>query len=185
MNQTLVQTNVGWWRRVRQTNSTDTAFTARVGVLEETGTIIESLGTTALHSTSAARFRVGQNGFGANCVKFMPFGIGADGNTFDMRVIGWLKTADTPVTWIPTVIGQFACTVSSTLTGLAGGSVLNTEYFADTIAPTYGSSVGIDVVSPANDVNALIAIDLRGFELVEVQFDVGTITSANALYSTF
>lgn len=121
---------------------------------------------------------------GANCLRLMPFGAGADNSTFSMRVIGWSAAGLSGPTglWIPTILAEFACTLSG-MVGLSGKVITDTERFADTITLTTGNSgVDVSLISPANDTAAHALIDLKGVQKVEVVFQLGTATGANALY---
>lgn len=123
-----------------------------------------------------------------------PYGVGADDDAFDMKIIGWscIKST-TPQTnlWVPAPIATFTCTIS-TAVGVAGAPVLNTERFADTIVmktavtqPLYTNqnatpateySGSILIRSPADNTIGTIEMPLFGFQKLEFMFDQTTNT---------
>ena len=187
----VVTTRVCDWSRLRTVNTTATAFTARSMSRNITNLIKPSLGTVASQVTSPAIIDMaGSANESSNFLMFQPFAIGSDNNTLTMRVIGWRKLQDGDLSldsWIATLLGQFACVISSTLPGIGTtGPLLATELMADTITTTYGASDRISLSSPANDLPANLVIDVSGFRLVEVQFITdGSSTSCNSLVSRY
>jgi hypothetical protein len=158
------------FRRVRTTNATDTSFPSKIATL------------TA--PTGAGVVDVSKNSAGPNGVIVIPFGIGDDDDVFAMRVIGW-RPAGTGASelWIPVLLAELTCTMS-TATGVAGGEVLATERFADTIVLVDGNDdISIDITSPEGNVIAHAVIDAKGFPKIEMTFDstTGDPTSMNAL----
>lgn len=114
-------------------------------------------------------------------VQIMPFGDGADNSTFDCRVIGW-KVSDLGL-WVPTILAQAACTLSAAV-GVASTEVLATQRFADTITLTQvQANVDSKLSSPTGDFVASFQVETRGCVLVEITFNLGTATGANALVS--
>jgi hypothetical protein len=116
-------------------------------------------------------------------VGIMPFGIGTAAQTFTMRLIGWRKTING--LWVPSILWDATCTLG-TLTGIAGGDVLNTEQFASAIGtPTTGmGSEHYDVftTSPANNTPAHVWVNAKGCSMFTCDFATGSsATSANAL----
>lgn len=137
----------------------------------------------------------------------LPYGLGANNDAFDMRVLGWRHAGSSQgaqaALWVPVIIGQFSC-ICGNVTGVAatGGQtpdVLATEFFCDTITVSgtrgalqprvtndngTGAEFGgtIRVSSPANDTVAFVLLPLLGMEKVEFQFDQTTNTpTMNAL----
>lgn len=142
-------------------NSVETAFAAKI--------------PTATKPAGVGVFDV----LGEGTLDIQPFGAGADDSTFSMRVWGWRKTSGTDL-WVPKCI----CTldvVLSTAVGVAGEDALNTDRFADaiTLAATLGGMAILESV-PANT-PASAVVDVSPYELYELDFDLVTATSANAL----
>lgn len=161
-------TNRSWaFAKVFATNSAASSFASKVPTLTEpTGDGIIDL--PVLHDS------VDQ------WVHLVPFGTGADNDTFDFRLIGW-KAIDG--LWIPVPI--FAGTATfGTSVGVSGAAVVNTERFADTITASLGSAnVDYILASPANNTIAHVKIATQGFGKLELSVDLtGTSTGANALW---
>lgn len=110
------------------------------------------------------------------------FGAGNDDTTFDYRVNGWAKVGSL---WVNTLLAQGTATLSTT-TGVASADVTNSYRFADTLdidAPASDvEGVSAQLVSPANQSPAHLLLDVRGYSLVTVKFDLTGATSANCLY---
>jgi hypothetical protein len=114
-------------------------------------------------------------------IQVIPFGDGADNSTFDLRVIGW-KVSDLGL-WVPTVLAQAACTLSAAV-GVAGTEVVAAQRFADTITLTQVlTNVDSKLSSPTGNLAASFQVETRGCALIEVTFNLGTATGANALVS--
>lgn len=116
---------------------------------------------------------------GGETLEILPFGAGADDDTFELKVIGW-RRAD--VLWVPRNICHLAVTLS-TAVGLAGKYVVETDRFADAITVTTGSA---NVVVPTVTANSpcMAIINIEGDEKIEIVFDrTGATTSCNVLYS--
>lgn len=114
-------------------------------------------------------------------VQILPFGDGADNSTFDCRVIGW-KVSDLGL-WVPTILAQAACTLSAAV-GAAGFEVTASQRFADTITLTQvQANVDSKLSSPTGDLVGSFQVQTRGCVYIEVTFNLGTATGANALVS--
>ena len=114
-------------------------------------------------------------------IQVIPFGDGADNSTFDLRVIGW-KVSDLGL-WVPTVLAQAACTLSSAV-GVNTYEVTASQRFADTITLTQVlTNVDSKLSSPTGNLVASFQVETRGSTLIEVTFNLGTATGANALIS--
>lgn len=143
-------------------------------------------------------------------IRILPFGLGSNNDTFDMKVIGWERagspapvgSAGAPPVWLPTTLGEFTCTISSTNVGVAGAYLLDTEMLADTIvaksAPLIPKYPGFDatpaatfqsqvqIYSPADDTVGWIVLPLMGVQKFEVTFDQTSGTpTMNVLYRYF
>lgn len=174
-------------RKVLSTDATGAAFTAK------TLTLTEPTGSGVLDISGVP------SGYTPCWLVLLPYGQGADNDTFEMRVIGWhrIPTAvQGVIQWLPQPLHQLTCTMSA-LVGTAGGLIVAAERMCDTIvehttlkadartldsaAVFYGQS---QYRSPANDLAASVKVQLDGVEKVEVLFaKLLTTTAMNALYS--
>lgn len=158
----------GKLQRVRATSSTDASFPSKA----PTGTVPSGDGVVSdpLAGNAAPEW-----------LQVVPFGDGADNSTFDLRVIGWKPT---PLgLWVPTILAQAACALSAAV-GVNSYEVTASQRFADTISLTLvQANVDSKVSSPVNDTPGSFQVQTRGSVLVEVIFDLGTATGANALVS--
>ncbi len=121
----------------------------------------------------------------------LPYGLGADDDSADMRIIGWRSIgyqSGGKILWVPAIMGIFTVTIGTTV-GIAASPVLNTERFADTItlksdnttsqpvaqgiaiAGVESMGRNIDIFSPSANLIAWIKMDLLGMEKVEFIFD--------------
>ncbi len=154
-------------QRVRATSSTDSTFPSKV----PTATAPTGDGVIGDPIVQGA----------PSWVQIIPFGDGADNATFDLRVIGW-KVSDLGL-WVPTILAQAACILSGAV-GANGFEVTASQRFADTITLTQvQANVDSKVSSPVGDLVASFQVETRGSALIEVIFDLGTATGANALVS--
>lgn len=159
--------NVSKLEKVRATSSTDSTFPSKV----PTATAPTGDGVIGDPIVQGA----------PSWVQIIPFGDGADNATFDLRVIGW-KVSDLGL-WVPTILAQAACTLSGAV-GANGFEVTASQRFADTITLTQvQANVDSKVSSPVGDLVASFQVETRGSALIEVIFDLGTATGANALVS--
>lgn len=153
--------------RVRATSSTDSSFPAKA----PTATQPSGAGVVGDPIVQGA----------PNWIQVVPFGDGADNATFDLRVIGW-KVSDLGL-WVPTILAQAACTLS-TAVGVDTYEVTSSQRFADTIVLTQVlTNVDSKVSSPTGDLVGSFQVETRGSAFIEVTFDLGTATGANALVS--
>lgn len=173
------------FKKVRGTNATDASFPSRLPQAARPS----GIGNSAAQATASAVFDLTAGGIGSyiqNSVLVMPFGAGANNNTMSVRIYGWALATEGKVEtdiYIPVLLTEIACTLSSTVIGLAGRYVVATDLFADTLTVTYGNAnVSVEAVSPANDLPAHFIADLKGFELYEMTFTTGSsATNCNAL----
>ncbi len=171
------------WQRARKVNATDNGFPAKSLIAAQPS----GNGNNAAQATASAVYSITDGTQSFNGLVIKPYGAGADDATMSVRVIGWSYLIEDNVIgtagWDPTVLVELACTLS-TVVGVAGLLVINTDRFADTLALTYGNDdVSVDIVSPANNVAAHAVVDLKGFQLVEFTFTTGaSATSCNALF---
>ncbi len=126
-------------------------------------------------------------------IQVMPYGLGSDNDVFSMRLVGLRRIAqpiaDGRCQFVREKIAVLACTISAAV-GLAGGQVINTERFADTISITFEATYTADTTragtimlySPADDTPANAIVPLVGYEAVEIEWDQTTGTpTMNAL----
>lgn len=153
--------------RVRATSSTDSTFPSKVPTV------------TAPSGDGVIGDPIVQGA--PDWVQVIPFGDGADNATFDLRVIGW-KVSDLGL-WVPTILAQAACTLSAAV-GVASTEVLATQRFVDTMTLTQVlTNVDSKLSSPTGDQVASFQVETRGCALIEITFDLGSATGANALVS--
>lgn len=173
--------------RFRSTNATDASFPSRVPTL----TAPSGAGNNVAQATASAvrilRDADCPTGLVSNRMLLMPFGAGSNNNTMSVRLYAWNYFIDAgdavQALWIPTLLCELACTLSSSVTGAANGTLGTSQLFADTLVLTYGNDdVSIDIVSPANDLPAHAVVDIKGAQRVELTTTTGSsATSCNAL----
>lgn len=182
--------------KVRSSDATDTSFASKVA------TITRPSGQGVIDLTQNQ-----ESGLVPEWLLLHPYGTGDDNDVFDMRVVGWRRagagTPGTPAVFLPTVLGQFTCTMSAAV-GVAGAFMVATERFADTIinhatiSTAMERYIGTDsggaqtmgnilINSPENNLIASIEMRTKGCELIEVTFDMttGDPAGANALYGLY
>lgn len=151
--------------RVRSTLSTDSSFPSKV----PTATQPSGAGVVGDPIVQGA----------PQWIQVIPYGEGADDSTFDLRIIGW-KVSDLGL-WVPTILAQAACTLSSAV-GVDTYEVTSSLRFADTISLTQvRADVDSKLSSPTGNLVASFQVETRGSAFIEVIFDLGTATGANAL----
>ena len=158
---------VSTYAKVLGTNSTSTNYPSRVA------TATEPTGAGVLDMS------VG-NGLSREKLVLIPYGQDEADKTLKMMVLGWQIVSDL---WVPVSLCELTCTLCNK-TGVAAKSVLNTEFFCDTLALTAGySTTACEVNTPTGDVIAHAVVNVKGYAKVEVIFDRNSsATSANALY---
>lgn len=164
--------------KARSVNQTSTSFVSKLATATEPrGDAATATGASVQELTGAT---VSQNG-----IMVCPYGTGTNNQTFNMRVLGWRSVGTNVQTklWIPVLLCQFACTLSSTLVGVATKVIVATELFADTLTLTYGNDdISVDIVSPANDLPAHALVDVKGCQKLELTFETGSsATDCNCL----
>ncbi len=114
-------------------------------------------------------------------VQVIPFGDGANNSTFDLRVIGW-KVSGLGL-WVPTILAQAACRLS-TAVGVDTYEVTASQRFADVITLTQVlTNVDSKLSSATGNLIASFQVETRGSTFIEIAFNLGTATGANALIS--
>ncbi len=168
------------FRRLLTTNSTSATDPTK------TDTLTAPAADYSLTAGTNGVLNVGESDFVPKRLVLCPFGAGADGNTFTIYVFGWERviSAGSTVQYHPVHLFQAAVTMSGTIKGVAGGVVVASDLYADTIAdPTVGTlGTTCYKISPANDNGAMISVNIEGYRIVEIVTKIGTATSANTLY---
>ena len=156
------------WAKWLSTNDSSTSFASRIPTgTRPTANIVEPQGSIA-----------------SNLIQIVFFGAGSDDQTFDARLIGWnsTNTGSSTSLWVPTPLAGFSCTLS-TAVGIASRDAVATDRFADTISgATYNPSGGVEIVSPTGDIIAHVVVDIKGSEIVQLDFDMTGATNGNAFY---
>lgn len=157
------------WQRALSTGSTATSFAALLAVQTKPETI---------HSGTTGRYVKDFKSQGVrnqNTLHIKPFGGNDNNDTFNIRVTGYnfAKNSDPQDPnglWIPDHIATLNCTLSSTLPGVANELVVATEFFADTLTLTSG--IAILKQGTADVDTASFLVDISGYELVSITFDI-------------
>ena len=155
------------WKKARLVNSSSLDFPAWVSS--------ELLDASQFADPAAAAGRVitrlsveGGGGVVPAFMQVTPYGLGADNDTFGMRLVGLRRIAtpypDGRFQFVRQLIATLNCTLSSAV-GLAGGYVLETERFADTIAIAFEGSLTADSTRPTAGVTGPSAARLIGVPL--------------------
>lgn len=156
------------WQKWLSANDASTSFASRIPTATKpTTNIVERVGSIT-----------------ENMIELVFFGAGSDDQTLDVRLIGWNRTntSETTAIWVPTPIAQFSCTLS-TAVGVAGLDVVATDRFADTITgATWNPTSGVEIVSPTGNIIAHVLVDVKGSDILQLDFDSTGATNGNALY---
>lgn len=170
------------FRKARTVNQTSNGFVSKVPInAEPVGDAGTATGSAIIELAKDAA--VAQNG-----IVLLPYATGGEDVTFSVRIIGWRRIGRIVASqvWIPINLIELSCTCGASA-GVANGLVLTTEFFADTITVTTGSTLSGEaaaenIVSPANDTIAHALVDLKGCEKLELSFTTGgSATDCNAL----
>ena len=180
----LLETLAGAWRKARSVNYATNGFRTLVPIATDP----RGQGTTDTGASAIDPFAGQPGGPGQNSVFVKPYALGADDVTFSTRVWIWTPTSpfDTTLLNDPTMLCEIAC-IASTVTGKAGGLVLNTERFADTLTVTTGNSgLSLEVLSNTSNLAGWFRVDISGPFYLDLDFTTGgSATSCNALWRTF
>lgn len=171
-----IKTKVSNMDKVRATNATDSSFPSRPP------TKTQPSGEGVYDAANGAA----ETG---NILKIIPFGVGSNDQTFDIRILGWSKvgTGVGSGLWVPVILAEASCVLSSSAPGVDNKLVDSTNFFCDTITAltALNALTSVEIVSPANNVPGFLAVDYRGFKLIEIVFDMTGATSGNALVGTY
>ena len=176
----LIESLVTPLKKGQSTNSTASSFSALIPTLTRpvasaTRTVIE----WALDSGSARKDR--------NTLKITPYGGNDNNDVINIKVSGW-NSIQSNVLGIPGVeyVSRFVCevqgTLSSTLLGLAGQAVLDTEFFCDALTLTAGIAVLYN--GTADKDIAWFEVDVSSYEFAEITYSkVAGGDAVNCLYN--
>jgi hypothetical protein len=164
--------------RAYTTNTTDAALTGHISKVAAPPT-----GTGVIHvSTSTG---VVATVFDGCLIKF--FGTDAANETGTYNVWGWKPLDNSSLTklWLPDLLLTGAFTLGAGV-GIAGASVINTEFFADTITSTAGSldaTAFRTLYSPADDTHAWIKFEPESLDYarIEVNVAINSAATVNAI----
>lgn len=183
------------WQRARTTNTTSASFPTVNALIFNDFVAAIGTGSDASQTVSRALYSLG-GGFtkepggavrpASSRISVRPYGRGSDNDTMKIRVYGWNELSEgdrTAAQFEEALLAEVLCTLSAK-TGVVGGIVGTSDRYADTLVASYANAgVGIDVVSPANDLAAHFALDLKGAQFVEFTFDRNSsATQCNALW---
>lgn len=117
----------------------------------------------------------------------VPFGTGANNDTFDMRVYGYSATIPTDlVTDTKLYIPQLLCDVSATMSAITFSDYAADTFLVDTLTLNDGATDNgpwLSIVSPAEDMVGNIIIHTRGCRYIRFEFDLlVTPTHANCMW---
>lgn len=158
-------------RKALSANSTASSFTVNI----PTTTKPSGDGVFDLLSST---YGLHQSNVLSKFVQLIPYGIGSDTQTFSMRLWGWSQTNDSPKVWIPQLLVELACTIT---TGTDFAGLVASNYGVDAITVAAGDAETA-LVSPANNMQGSALVHLRGCELIEFDFDMTGATSGNCLW---
>lgn len=188
----LLETLTQAFRLARSVNATNSSYPSIVPTTTNPFTANPPTGDAGT-ATGSSVINLGREGaLVQNAVIIVPFGTGADNDTMNMRVLGWRKVpgptvnATTQTLYLPVNLGEFLCTFGN-VSGVANSPVVAANFFCDTIAVTVGSTLGGEaasenIISPGNDTIASLLLDLKGFEYLQLVFNVNSsATDCNAL----
>ena len=165
-----VESQVAQWAKALAANTTQNGL----------GTALPTI-TKPVTTTSRLAIDQRTKPVGYSNLRLLFFGRNANNLTMQTRVIGWSLVGDTGTLWMPTLIAQITATLSSTLVGVAGNDVADTDMLADTISVDNGIGT---VVAPVGDtVPAYLNVATAGHQIVTVDFSInGSATQANGLF---
>jgi hypothetical protein len=176
------------FRKARSVNATNTSFASKIPTrTEPSGDAGTATGASVIDLCGQPD---GPTPSHAMCVFY---GTGDSNDIFEVKLIGWRRVGSGLTTlWVPTILAHLVCTLGTSV-GVAGGEVLATEAFVDTITvasagePTYvaatTNSGTVRISSPAGDLIGFAEVPLLGCQKLELIFDMttGDPTGGNAL----
>ena len=123
----------------------------------------------------------------SNLAKFVFFGVGDDNSEVNVTITTWNPVgSDSTLLWVPALVCKVKATLS-TIVGIAGTEIAETNRIADTIILIDGDPT----VKITSDVDAQVAsllVDLEGGHVMTLAFDSAGLSSsaasANYIFST-
>lgn len=192
-------------RKVRSVNCSNATYNALADTLTEPrgdpGTATGSVVINIAMEGQSGTINPASMGYVPTWLELWPYGLGATGNTMNVRVVAWQSVIDSSTQaagvkcqWAPSELCEVACTLG-TDTGAVNGAPLNTELYATTITVVDESTLTaattrsgtVLVNSPGTGIRGHIRLDLEGVEKIEILFaqgGTGTPTM-NALYRLY
>lgn len=160
------------WKKVYSTNVTTagTSFTAQAPTITKPSTGVIDFKPPS-KPTEVSRL----------LLKF--FGTSAANQTFLTQIEGWRQTASG--LWLADPLLSVTGTLGASV-GVASQDVLATEYIADTLVLGTAFTDKYELISPTNDYQAFLKLDIVGYELIQVRLvRNGSSASVNALWSGY
>lgn len=111
----------------------------------------------------------------ARYLEFLPFGEGADGNSFNFKIVGGIKS-ESGGKYTNITVYEGVATLGAEV-GVSGEEITNSERFCDAIVKTNG----IAASSIADTETAVLTMDVRNYEYLYFTFNKDTATNANGL----
>lgn len=163
-------------RRVLTANTTSSSFTIPIPkATEPSGSGVIDLLSTELGW--------GLGSMVPSLLQIIPFGVGTDTQTFDMRVYGWSKVASETL-YMPSLLIDISAAL-----GPGVGTAIGTDVLVvDTITVNDGpadSSEWRSLIDCQEDMPASVAVHTRGFRYLSFDFDMTGATNGNAFVRPF
>jgi hypothetical protein len=121
-----------------------------------------------------------------NQVHITPYGTDANDETLDIAVYAWERVeSGANDLYVPTFLGEWTGTLTTSVPGVAGTPVIATEYFCDTIVEKEVPYSLTEIVSGGTgDENvSRILVDTIGFRWIDIRGDLnGSSASWNFLW---
>lgn len=154
------------YARAQATLSTASSFTV-------------TLPTTARPAASATKAVLDrQRGEQLGTVRIIPYGVATNNQTGNIKLLGWNRNVQGNL-YVPQLICELGIIFSSALPGIDAEQVDTTMLLPDTLSLTNGIAT---MTQGTADVDlASFLADVSGFELLEIQYKVGTCTSLGSL----
>lgn len=186
---TLVSTQTVYapFKRVYATNVTTNAYTAKTDLTAVQFAAKYTVATNSGQYDTANGYidlSVGQlKNACPDLIKVKFYGTNANNQTGSCRFYGVTRVlANGAESYTHVLLGGYSFILSDSLTGVVGGVVLATEFYADTItADVDVANVSDMIISPTGDVPAHLVLDVKGFQYLLVEPIVGTATNVNVL----
>lgn len=176
------------WRRGLTNNSTQTSsLSYKVPTSTKPVTVDDSATPTSNTLVFDCKHNYTQLAF------FCYHASAVDNTTTAARLTAWSHINGAVPLWIPHVVLDITVTASSALNGESGAILAATEAFGDTYAK---GTMQDDLMVPDDNIwspggtaaNAgigYVLVDTLGYELLQVEFDIGTASAANVCYRQF